>query len=680
MHRHHWCFEVQKMDYKKLFTYLLILSLVGILVWATIAIISPTESTINKGVSQTFVCNLTVANASIEKPYNFTIYSNRNGGRWEVESYNTTMPALSSTANISSLTITNISNVNTNITWACAWNLQVFNRTDPTQNLAGSLNYSSNRSLYIYRTDVPEVSGVGPSNGAEFYNGGVYDSVTSTVNITWSCSVATGVHARNCTVWHNLSGTWAPNLTHAQTAGQASWTALVSQIYSGDKWFIWNIEGCSDRGNCTFAFTDYNRTVYINTSLKPVGNPPTLNTVSPENATRYYTTSVTISGYATDDVAIRNVSLYIGTSGGLVGGANATNTTVITGNNTVKFDFALTLGAGTYQWWLTARDGHNLTTKETNLTKREFIIDQTSPNFTLMVNRTALSRCEAWNFTVRTGEASTLNVSAQSTASGASAQPIVFSSTFATEHSVLVPNLLADTTYNYNLTVCDAGQNCNQNISSSFVFHKKLCTGWSSYAVMGTNVTLQHISNLSDNSLTSVCTFNNTKKSKNWICYNAGAAANAAYIIRRGEAWYGYTGSNGSIDLSKEMQANTTRTNISLWQGWNLVGETEGRSFYNISWQSMNGSFAHPSFYTNLTSSAQLGGPGFTDGQHQKVFTFYNNSRQGRYVNHPFNFTLGNITSIPQGWSFWMFINTNTSWVAERNALDYRNGTIGAAG
>lgn len=167
-------------------------------------------------------------------------------------------------------------------------------------------------------------------------------------------------------------------------------------------------------------------------------------------------TSINFNCSATDSISLKNVSLYLNSTGAFA--RNTTNSSPVNGGTHI---FAKTLAVGTYLWSCEACDNSNNCAFAT--ANRTLTIDQTTPNITTTPSASVTSTTATISWT--TTEATNSSVSyGLNTSLGTTAT----SATFTTSNSVGITSLTASTLYYYNVTSCDQASNCNSSGGYNF--------------------------------------------------------------------------------------------------------------------------------------------------------------------------------------------------------------------
>jgi PKD repeat protein len=166
------------------------------------------------------------------------------------------------------------------------------------------------------------------------------DGATSiTGNVTFTFNVTDDYEVDNCTLYHNISGTWLSNETNTSITLEAN-TFDLYNLDNGS--YVWNVMCFDNNSQSSFAAANFSFIVDI--PLVGVDNVPSVTLVSPDGATSI-TGNVTFTFNVTDDYEVDNCTLYHNISGAWL--ANETNTSINLEANT--FDL-YNLDNGSYIW------------------------------------------------------------------------------------------------------------------------------------------------------------------------------------------------------------------------------------------------------------------------------------------------------------------------------------------
>ncbi|MCX6742561.1 MAG: hypothetical protein NTX24_05340 [Candidatus Pacearchaeota archaeon] len=277
-------------------------------------------------------------NASISVPgtYNITIITINSTG-WSINSYlnvtvnDTIAPIASGTNPIdnynssSSTVYFNIScSDNYNVSWIQLWtnttgtwaanysNWSYTNNTWLNVTVTG-INESRNYKWMVYcndsagRTNITtnrtfSFSALNASQGTNPVNG--YNSTNSSITFDFKCSDSYNVSTIQ--LWTNINGTWQANYTNSSYINNTWLNITIAEISQGlnYNWTVW----CNNTNGSTNITT--NRTFLVDTTN------PVVTSVAPEEDAEYNLTSggtrsVTFIYNVTDNLGIKNCSLYI---------------------------------------------------------------------------------------------------------------------------------------------------------------------------------------------------------------------------------------------------------------------------------------------------------------------------------------------------------------------------------
>ena len=181
-----------------------------------------------------------------------------------------------------------------------------------------------------------------------------YNDTSQYVNLTFNASVTDDIQLKNCSLYHNYTGTWHSNQTQSITGTSNVTTFTLNDLTN--KTFIWNIK-CFDNASNS-AFASQNRTVKLNWTFTD-NTHPTITIHSPLNDT-YNTTSVLVNISASDSNL--NTTWY---------NWNGTNTTY-----TSPINISFAEGGNTLYAYANDTYGNE------NSTSVSFTIDTCTPNMT----------------------------------------------------------------------------------------------------------------------------------------------------------------------------------------------------------------------------------------------------------------------------------------------------------
>ncbi|MFH1455838.1 MAG: hypothetical protein ABIF40_02725 [archaeon] len=300
------------------------------------------------------------------------------------------------------------------------------------------INYSTswNVSLSVDSTP-PEVSLGSPIDN---YN-------SSINNVTIYCNATDNVQLSNITLWTNVTGSWAANLTQELSGPSNSSVFNLTNISDGI--YVWNCYAYDNGTNAAFASA--NKTFRVDTSL-PV---PWLN--APAHNLNISTSTIRFNWTVTD-----NLDSSLGCDLVVDGVINVSN--ISSTNNTLQNQDVAGFGEGEHLWNVTCRDSaNNLNTSETyNLT-----VDLTNPAITLdyptnWVNYT--TQTINFNFTVTDNIATftTCDVYVDG-AQNISEQSVLTGQTY----NFSIENL-AEGTHYWNISCRDDANNTNMSIAYNF--------------------------------------------------------------------------------------------------------------------------------------------------------------------------------------------------------------------
>ncbi len=195
------------------------------------------------------------------------------------------------------------------------------------------LNVSEIYSYVLIDSDFPSISLVSPDD-EDFLN---YTS------INFTCSTSDGTSLSNVSLYGNWTGSWTLNETKSIT-GTSNSTLFSSKVVVANKSYLWACYACDSLGNC--GFSSENRTFIVDTVS------PVVNLVSPDDDLETTTTSQRFRFIATDNLELKNCSLYINDD------LMETETSV--DNNTNTYFDSITLSSSSsgrnYDWYVRCYD------------------------------------------------------------------------------------------------------------------------------------------------------------------------------------------------------------------------------------------------------------------------------------------------------------------------------------
>ncbi|MFC1800825.1 hypothetical protein ACFLYT_02095, partial [Nanoarchaeota archaeon] len=163
------------------------------------------------------------------------------------------------------------------------------------------------------------------------------------INITFNATATDDNGLLNCSLWHNISGTFALNQTQL-VSGLSDAPQFTLNLTNTS--FIWNI-GCYDDAD-QLNFSEFNRTVTLNWTAPPADNFPSVSLDQPTdnyiNDSQQYI-NITFNATATDDNELLNCSLWHNISGTF-----ALNQTQLVSGTTNSTGFSLNLTNTTFIW------------------------------------------------------------------------------------------------------------------------------------------------------------------------------------------------------------------------------------------------------------------------------------------------------------------------------------------
>ncbi|MEM2954772.1 MAG: hypothetical protein QW625_02375, partial [Candidatus Nanoarchaeia archaeon] len=237
-----------------------------------------------------------------------------------------------------------------------------------------------------------------PNVTLEYPPNNYYNDTSRYVNLTFNANVSDDYALVNCSLWHNYTGTWHLNQTQIVTGTNNITNFSLDNLTN--KTFIWNIQ-CYDNASQS-AFAPENRTIILNWTAPP-DNPPT--TILNAPVDNYWDDSapyvnVIFNCSATDDIQLKNISLYITNSSNQSFSLNQTTDISGTSNSS---QWILTLGVGNYTWNCLAYD--NASQSDWGDANRSLTINWTAPpnqapqiTLNLPVNNTQFNNTQNINF------------------------------------------------------------------------------------------------------------------------------------------------------------------------------------------------------------------------------------------------------------------------------------------
>ncbi|MBW3015428.1 hypothetical protein KY330_03335 [Candidatus Woesearchaeota archaeon] len=306
---------------------------------------------------------------------------------------------------------------------------------------SGNENYTI-LTVTVTDSTVPVVSLTNPTDG---------QSITNTNDTTFSVSATDPGTVANCTLWTNMSGSWASNGTNSSLSGTtATWS--VYGLSNGA--YLWNAHCCDPSGNCAWNATNFTFSVAYSPPV-PDNTAPTVSLTYPDDSYFTNSASVTLNCSATENVNLANVTLYLNL------GSWHANETDGSPTNATDSTFSKTMPEGTYIWNCRACDNSsNCAYASANKT---FTYDATKPTLSSVSSGDPSDTAATITWTTDESANSTMNYGT-STALGT----IATATSFVTSHSVALSSLSAETTYYYNVTSCDQAGNCNTTGPNSF--------------------------------------------------------------------------------------------------------------------------------------------------------------------------------------------------------------------
>ncbi len=195
------------------------------------------------------------------------------------------------------------------------------------------LNVSEIYSYVLIDSDFPSISLLSPED-EEFLN---YTS------INFTCSTSENTSLSNVSLYGNWTGSWGLNETKSIT-GTSNSTLFSSKVVVANKSYLWACYACDSLGNC--GFSSENRT-FITDTVSPV-----VNLVSPYDDLETTTTSQRFRFIATDNLELKNCSLYIN--------EDLMETEISVANNTNTYFDSVTLSSSSsgrnYDWYVRCYD------------------------------------------------------------------------------------------------------------------------------------------------------------------------------------------------------------------------------------------------------------------------------------------------------------------------------------
>ncbi|MBI3027268.1 VCBS repeat-containing protein [Candidatus Woesearchaeota archaeon] len=132
-------------------------------------------------------------------------------------------------------------------------------------------------------------------------------SVISYIPIPFNFTVHDNQNVTNCTLWTNSTGTWKSNSTIFPTTNESTtWNITVPQP---DGIFIWNVQCYDNSTPQQFDWFEHNYTITVDSQA------PVVTLDSPANNSLDTDLNVSLKCSASDQVDVRNISIYTNSTG-----------------------------------------------------------------------------------------------------------------------------------------------------------------------------------------------------------------------------------------------------------------------------------------------------------------------------------------------------------------------------
>lgn len=169
-------------------------------------------------------------------------------------------------------------------------------------------------------------------------------SIQSSSTVNFNCSATDNLRLSNISLYHNLNGTFLLNSTRNLTGTSNSTTWQFTNVPDGT--YSWNCLAYDNDTHFSFgAAPPYNFTIDTSDIV------PTVTLVSPSNNSVDTDGSLIFNCSATDDINLKNITLY----GNWTGTWHANETKSLTGTSN-STTFSKTLSSGIYRWNCLAYD------------------------------------------------------------------------------------------------------------------------------------------------------------------------------------------------------------------------------------------------------------------------------------------------------------------------------------
>lgn len=449
---------------------------------------------------------------------------------------------------------------------------------------------------------------------------------------------------------------------------------------------FWTTYGCNNNGttegNCSWATG--NRTINVDYP-DPERTAPTATITTPANGT-VGNDSMRITVEATDNINLDNITIFWEhVNGTYPSGNESLDVYSLVQNDTL--DMTADDGNTSVTWTFSYDDlTHNATANITDTSstvdgsdgwvifnvivcdnssavncvnnsgnEREnlfYEVDTTVPHFTAINNQTINFTCDKWEINLTTNEEVNMSLEWYKVFENGTGEEVINYSITDTSFDlyprVNLTEMVSNTKYAYNFSLCDKSNNCNtstnHSLSIDFRFAQSLCEGWTHVGILNTTT---NSSDMTDLLNASNVAFWQSNQSFDTYTRDAPTLGGGVDMIR-GNAMLVYMDHDSTfpIEYRNDDNNNTFDNTTESWANvtgvkgeWTNFGLLQHRTVFNISHAWNGPALENISFYSR----------------------WLNNDTQSAYWDQIYNRTRNLNRTILEGESLWIYANANFS-------------------
>lgn len=336
---------------------------------------------------------------------------------------------------------------------------------------------------------------------------------------------------------------------------------------------------------------------------------------------------------------------------------NYTNTSPVSGEaHTVEFDGIID---GNFNFSIFVNDSSGRTFQTANFT---VIVDMTRPRIINIQNFTVDGYCDRINLTWDTNESTNFTILIGTNSENMSTSYSNSSKQFNNSY-ILNFGLEGERTFFFNITSCDAANNCNNSAQYQFIVPARVCTGWNYYSIYDAAINFSTLQNQSGADLLYV--WNSTRQS--WVFMTNGLSTSINTIVGKTTHYHAILLFENTNSTWRRNLTNPGYYEYNITAGDNFVSIPTDYTFGNLTESFMNASRIYPSTIGNITGDNNVPLDSIYGPWNITNFAGFNNSNQ-KWVSHLFNFTWANLTVLSPTPATskievtWFYSDYNVTW------------------